>query len=148
SADSATPIRGLHFSGDRKSLYSAHADGTVRSWDVETGPKRTNPTRDVWVAHATRSPDGRLVVTAGHDGRIDIWDAATGQPLRGWVAHKSPAWLLTVTGDDLITAAGSAEIESWDLATGRRRGRETVTASHLVMSADGSTRVLVDPTVH
>ena len=44
-------------------------------------------THDGRLHHATFSPDGALVATAGADNTARVWDAATGQPVTAPLRH-------------------------------------------------------------
>ena len=61
-------------------LYSASADGTVRSWEVDSGALRhTRCLGKGCVQAASFSSDGKLVALASTDGRIQIYSLETDQ---------------------------------------------------------------------
>jgi WD40 repeat protein/uncharacterized caspase-like protein len=80
---------------------------------VETGHTET-------VFAAAYSPDGRLIVTAGGDRMIKLWDAQTGQEIRSLSGLGEYA-TLTISPDGRRLAAGGRDktIKVWDAATGR-----------------------------
>jgi WD40 repeat protein len=72
--------RAAAFSPDSKVL--AAADGnSIRRWLVATGAPIDPPVNPTTIRGLVASADGRRVVVAG-EGRVVVWDGATGRPLR------------------------------------------------------------------
>ncbi|MBD1998809.1 NACHT domain-containing protein [Leptolyngbya sp. FACHB-541] len=68
------------------------------------------------------SPDGRLMASCDSDGRIHLWDAASGQPKLSWQAHNEFAWEVSFSPDGQTIASGSPHdslIKLWDVQTGK-----------------------------
>lgn len=68
------------------------------------------------------SPDGNLMASADVDGRIHVWEAASGQPKLSWQAHNDFAWGLCFSPDGRTIASGSVHdslIKLWDVQTGQ-----------------------------
>jgi hypothetical protein len=73
------------------------------------------------------SPDGRLIATAGSDGKVRVWSAETGQPfgtpialaldIRDWVISG-----MAISHDGKTLAVNWKEIQLWDIATGLSKG--------------------------
>ena len=55
------------------------------------------------------SPDGKTLVSGGHDGRIVFWDAVTGEPQEGSEGHRLTVSGLAFSGDGKLMATAS-----WD----------------------------------
>jgi WD40 repeat protein/DNA-binding SARP family transcriptional activator/tRNA A-37 threonylcarbamoyl transferase component Bud32 len=73
------PAADLAFSPDRTRLAAAGPDGT-RLWDAASGNAIRTPADASLRQAVSFSPDGRLLATAGgSDGRIRIWDPASGK---------------------------------------------------------------------
>ncbi len=140
------------FSADGRQLISGGADRTIRLWDVATGKEvRTlHPSasrRSGWepltgkpvpaaegqaapVLALARSPDGKLLASAGADEIVHLWDLTSFQELRTLAGHdpRYPRMpLLTSVAfspDGKTVASGDgATIYLWDTATGKERGR-------------------------
>jgi WD40 repeat protein len=92
------------------------------------------------------TPDGRRIVTAGIDGKLQTWDAATGQELSQIQAHKEWAAGLSLSPDGrlALTSGNDTTVRLWDLAAGRELRRFEGHGNNVwsvVFSADGK-RVL------
>jgi WD40 repeat protein len=125
-------IRSLAFAPDGRSLVTAATNQFSRpppedsacTWDAETGARLVGfqHPADVLVYDAGFSPDGRLVVTAGDDGKARIWDARTGDLVRELVGHtggvRSAAFGLG--GRRVITSSEALvdrSVRIWDAET-------------------------------
>ena len=75
------------------------------------------------------SPDSRLAVTAGDDGRARIWELATRQPV-GTLEHPAPVldMAFTSTGASLLTGCQDGKARLWDIGN-RRLLREFAVGS-------------------
>ena len=80
-------VWGCAFSPDGRTLATASADGSIGVWDLtaaKEGAKDATVTPR-FIEHASSgivwcvafTPDGRHLVTAGHDGRVRVFDAQT-----------------------------------------------------------------------
>jgi serine/threonine protein kinase len=101
--------------------------------------------------------DGDVVVTAGSDGRLKIWNAATGAELRTIEPSEGEIRTMAVLGRRIATGHGAGRVALWEVDTGRRlasfgRGDSGITAvgfardgRHLIVSSADSTLALWDP---
>jgi WD40 repeat protein len=66
------------------------------------------------------SPDGKLVVSAGWDGTIWIWDPITGKPVRALRGHKGSILGLAFSRDGKWLVSGSEDRTArlWDVEKG------------------------------
>jgi WD40 repeat protein len=145
------------WSPDGKLLAASNRFGdqpTVRLWDLTAGRLRhllpvTMSPRTEFIPVAW-SPAGPTLATSAADGRVQLWDANTGAPLKlleakhaGWVSAL--AW----SPDGKMLASFAEEGWLWGTAagqplralTGRPPGRVTVIA----WSPDGTSLATADP---
>jgi WD40 repeat protein len=104
------------FVGD--GLLTAGADRSVRLWDGATGRLRHTYRADVsshFLADATLSPDGAMVVAGGGDGLLWFWDVADERPIWKLPAHRSHLVGLHFEGADIVTRGFAGDISRWTL---------------------------------
>ena len=97
-------------------IATACSDGAARIWDGATGQFRhVYRGGSRFLADATLSPDGSMVVAGDGDGLLRFWDTASGRPLWTMLAHKSHLVGVRVEGDDIVTRGFSGDISRWTL---------------------------------
>jgi WD40 repeat protein len=70
------------FAPDGKTLASASRDQSLRIWDVNSGRQRFSLNQPSCAECVVFSPDGKLLASfPGSDGKIQLWDVATGKML-------------------------------------------------------------------
>jgi WD40 repeat protein len=103
-------------------------DNSLRLWDQRTG-------RLLWVSATgggvfgiAFSPDGKLMATGRSDGRLVLWDAATGKEVRSFVEAGArsgqPAFSpdgRLLLGVESVDKGGQpvTQVELWDVRTGK-----------------------------
>lgn len=97
-------------------VLTAGGDGTARMWDGLTGElRRTYRGGTRFLADATVSADGQVVVGGDGDGKLRFWDLNSGLPIWMMQAHKSHLIGLRVEGDDIVTRGFGGEVSRWSL---------------------------------
>jgi WD40 repeat protein len=146
------------FSPDGQLLACGHAGGKVTLWDVARAKERADLGEKgrryyfLWTRHSPAvafAPDGRVLATGKteNQGRpVRLWNAVTGQPLRGleappdWAARLSALLLfrwttrtpfravngLAFSADGkLLAAAHGKAVKVWEVATAEVRNQFT-----------------------
>jgi WD40 repeat protein len=99
--------------GDREILTTGR-DGTVCSWDATSGRLReTYRGGSRYLADATLTPDGSLVVAGGGDGLVRYWDATTARQLWTMQAHRSAVIGIHFDSGDLVTRGDGGDVARW-----------------------------------
>jgi WD40 repeat protein len=83
------------------------------------GPHRGSAVN--WATRVVVTPDGKQIVSAGHDG-LRVWDVATGRQLRQLGEAKEGYWSLAISPDGLRIIAGCNDtaVRIWQLKSGKR----------------------------
>nr|GMC82932.1 transcription initiation factor TFIID subunit 5 [Ipomoea batatas] len=65
------------------------------------------------------SPDGRYMASGDEDGKIMVWDLASGRCITPLVGHASCVWTLAFSCEGSLLASGSADctVKLWDVTT-------------------------------
>jgi WD40 repeat protein len=92
-------------------ILTAGGDGVVRMWEASTGRfRQAYRASSRFLADATLSPDGALVVGGANDGVLWFWDVATARALWTHQAHKSHIVGIHFEGSDVITRGFSGDV--------------------------------------
>lgn len=126
-------------SEDGQRLASAHADRSVRLWQVEAGVASASlaGATDAVVALAL-SPDGRRVLAGARDGSLLLWEASTGALVRRTPA-RGPGVRAVLIDGTRATVVGPA-VWRVDLATGTRLAALESAAARTTVAVDAAGR--------
>lgn len=97
--------------GDR--ILTTGRDGMARMWDANGVLLRAFSGGASYLADATLSPDGTLVVGGDAEGQLRYWDVATSRPLWTTPAHRGAVVGLHFEGEDLITRGFAGDVSRW-----------------------------------
>jgi WD40 repeat protein len=132
-----------------------HKEGYfVLQWDVNTGKelRRYGGLNDK-IKSVAFSPDGATIAATSKDGKVCLWDTASGEERLHILAHPqhkeaghstSPCVAFAPDGKTVVTASTDRTIRFWDARTAKERGRLQAGDSPLMALAiarDGKTLV-------
>ena len=69
------------------------------------------------------NPDGTRLASAGQDGIVNVWDAATGEVVKSMKGHSDAVWGVSWSADGKLLASASQDhsVKVWDIAAGKAR---------------------------
>ena len=137
SAGKSAEATQVLFSPDGKTVATAGWHGKL--WDARTGDLRQTLDGSFDRLCLAYSPDGRLLVSGGKDGLVQVWDARTGKRLRSLDSGHGWVWAVAFAPDGKTLAAGcdNATVDLWDVTPGAKQ-RESETPSELEKSEEGA----------
>jgi WD40 repeat protein/serine/threonine protein kinase len=105
----------------KKYIISAHGDGKIRKWNIEKGEIADTFTGEAIIRSVDISSDGKLIVSAGNDGIVGLWESETGVCIKNinngggiiFCARFSPDGTYIATGNQNKT------IKLWNRQTGQ-----------------------------
>gem|GEM_PF-2645365 len=114
-------VRAMLLSPDARSLFTAGEDGSLQHWSIEASVAGVSlKSRQRWVAHQGEitalkmSTNGKALVSGGQDRHVKLWDAATGELQRDWIATQATISDVAVTGDgERVAASTFGKVVSW-----------------------------------
>jgi WD40 repeat protein len=99
------------------------------------------------------SPNGRRIVSAGSDGTLRLWDAASGEPIGApMTGHESGVASVAFSPDGRRIVSGGVDktLRLWDATSGQAIGKpmtgHTTGVSSVAFSRDGTRAFPADPT--
>ena len=126
-------IEELTFSPDGKTVAFT-GFGEIRLWNTETGDEQAIPLADLRadihnipiVSAVVFSPDGRWLVSGTQNGKIQMWDVATGEALIAFAeptvrADQGGISAVAFSPDGTLLAAGAhTQVHLWEVDTGNK----------------------------
>ncbi len=121
----------IAFSADGKLVAGVASVGrletggeTLHIWDAATG-KLLKTVASEKMNCVTFLAGDKQVITGRHDGRLVVWDVASGKNVREWQGHKRAVRAVMVVpgSSDLATVGADGEFQIWDRGTGRLKHR-------------------------
>lgn len=115
-------VTAITLSPDESTVFVASEDHIVRRWDTKTG--KYLPPGDGYAKQVAQAvaADGKHLVLGDYDGRIDLWDLATGKRVRELgTLYQGGVICLATSADGKWLAAGrrSQDVRLIDLTTGK-----------------------------
>lgn len=154
------------FSPDGNTIAAVGDRGTANLWDLrnsgrrvfESSPVFNRPTetfaeelpvsssgeryQELSLYTVAFSPDGRSVAAGGNDGKVRLWDVASGSTI--WTSERHGDEVRTVAfsprGEILVSSGTDQKIKVWDVHTGklqRELGPRLGPVTALAFSSDG-----------
>lgn len=116
--DASSAVWSLAYNPEETRLYSGHADGSIRVWDIDSGARRSTYTgHDDRVLALEVNPRTEELLSASADGNIITWDGNT--VANRYEGHNGMVWDLAYDNDGATFYSASADstVIAWDTAS-------------------------------
>ena len=106
---------------DGRTVASAGADKRIRVTVVATGETAGEWDSGGTVYSLAFAGDGRLLVSGGCEGVVQVWDVVQGALVRTLEGHADAVWSVAVTPDARTVVSGSSDrtVRVWRMGDGR-----------------------------
>lgn len=130
-------VTAVALSEDDLKGFSASKDGTIVSWDVQSGKKEKYswPSDEVLKSHGAKDPqgraskhskhvlalaistDGRYMASGGMDRHVHLWDVRTREHIQTFPGHKGPVSCLTFRqgSSELFSGSFDRSVKIWNV---------------------------------
>jgi WD40 repeat protein len=132
------------FSPDGRLVLCGGTEGSIQTWEVETGRQLKEHRPGVRGARSVDvARDGRTAVFAGgqRDFRLRLWNVSSGEEVRSLSGHSGSlvGAFYTIAGKTIVSASQDQTIRLWDAESGKemRSIREPSPIRCLAISRDG-----------
>jgi WD40 repeat protein len=107
-------VRALRFAPDGVHLASSTGP-VITLWDLAAGTSRTLTGHTGNIRDLAFSADGQRLASAGSEGAIRLWDAASGAPQGVLLGHRGAIKSLIFTPDGVASASDDDTVRYWPL---------------------------------
>jgi WD40 repeat protein len=126
-------------------VSATSANGFAQNSPEDMAKAEASATHINWVYDIAQSPDGKLLVSAGRDQTVKLWDFASGKFLRNLGKHDGfvRQVIFSPDGKTVYSAADNEGVKFLDVATGKelrnipQPSGQNKEFFHLALSADG-----------
>ncbi|HAC89157.1 MAG TPA: hypothetical protein DCF63_00780, partial [Planctomycetaceae bacterium] len=92
-----------------------------------------------WISKLSITPDGQVLASTSHDGKVKLWSVAKGDCLHTLSGHSAPLiGAVFLDRQTLVSACQLGQLKFWDVSTGtntRQRDTQLMGASSIVASS-------------
>ena len=150
-----TDTRALAISPDGRTIATGAVDGTLRLWAADGKPVRAlslpallkaaaGPAGDQAVLTTAVSPDGAVLAAGTPDGRVVLWDVASGTVRRTIKAHAHSVTAVSYLTDGTLLSAGTDKVvRRWGADGTAMSKTSPVEWSLIDLAATGDGKVVV-----
>ena len=130
-----SPLISCRFHPSGKFVFAGAQDFSVWRFEVGSGKKTELSSTESWVRGLAFDRDGKILVTAGYDGRLIWWPASEEkpEPIRTVQAHKGWIRAVAVSPDDSLVASVGNDlvVRLWNMTDGTLVREMTGHESHI-----------------